>query len=54
MKEKLRSEIEEKYKWDLTKIYENDEEWEKDYKEVSNSLKTIEKYPSKTQNEPAI
>ena len=47
MKEKLRSEIEEKYKWDLTKIYENDEEWEKDYKEVSNSLKTIEKYKGK-------
>lgn len=47
MKEKLRSEIEEKYKWDLTKIYENDEEWEKDYKEVSNSLRTIEKYKGK-------
>ena len=47
MKEKLRSEIEEKYKWDLTKIYENDEEWEKDYKEVSNSLRAIEKYKGK-------
>ena len=47
MKEKLRSEIEEKYKWDLTKIYENDEEWEKDYREVSNSLRTIEKYKGK-------
>lgn len=47
MKEKLRSEIEEKYKWDLTKIYENDEEWEKDYKEVSNNLRTIEKYKGK-------
>ena len=47
MKEKLRSEIEEKYKWDLTKIYENDEEWEKDYKEVSNGLRTIEKYKGK-------
>ena len=47
MKEKLRSEIEEKYKWDLTKIYENDEEWEKDYKEVSDSLRTIEKYKGK-------
>ena len=47
MKEKLRSEIEEKYKWDLTKIYENDEEWEKDYKEVSSNLKDIEKYKGK-------
>ena len=25
-----RSEIEEKYKWDLTHIYASDEEWEKD------------------------
>lgn len=47
MKEKLRSEIEEKYKWDLTKIYENDEEWEKDYKEVKEKIKEIEKYKGK-------
>lgn len=36
MKEKLRSEIDEKYKWDLSVLYSNDSEWEKDY----NSLKT--------------
>ncbi len=31
---KTRDEIEDKYKWDLTRIYENDEEWEKDYQKV--------------------
>src|SRR5574344_1113724 len=36
MKEKLRSEIDEKYKWDLSVLYYNDSEWEKEY----NSLKT--------------
>ena len=30
MKEKLRSEIEEKYKWDVTKIDDNEEEGDKD------------------------
>ena len=29
--EKLRSEIDDKYKWDLTKIYEKYEDCEKDY-----------------------
>ena len=26
-----RNQIEEKYKWDTRDIYENDQEWEKDY-----------------------
>lgn len=44
MKEKLRSEIEDNYKWDLAVIYSSDEEWEKDYAEVKSLLPSIEKY----------
>lgn len=44
MKEKLRNEIEDKYKWDLSAIYSSDEEWKKDYEEVKSLLPTIEKY----------
>ncbi len=44
MKEKLRSEIEDKYKWDLAVIYSSDEEWQKDYEEVKSLLPSIEKY----------
>lgn len=44
MKEKLRSEIEEQCKWDLTAIYSSDEEWQKDYEEVKNNLTSLEKY----------
>ncbi len=42
-KEKLRSEIEEKYKWDLTRIYKNPKEWDKDLEELD---KLIDKIPS--------
>jgi len=44
MKEKLRSEIDDKYKWDLTVIYSSDEEWQKDYEEVKSLLPSIQKY----------
>ncbi len=40
---KKRSEIEEKYKWDLTRIYKTEEEWEQDLQKL-NTL--IEKIPS--------
>jgi oligoendopeptidase F len=39
-----REEIEEKYKWDLTTRYKNDEAWEKDYEKIKKSLKDISKY----------
>lgn len=42
-KQKTRDEIEEKYKWDLTTIYKNDEDW---YKELEETSKIIEKLPS--------
>lgn len=44
IKEKNRSEIEEKYKWDLSSIYKSDEEFESDYKKISEEIKIIEKY----------
>ena len=43
-KEKTRSEIEEKYKWDLTTIYENDEKWYKDFEYVVLEVNKIEDY----------
>ena len=39
---KVRSEVEEQYKWDLTKIYKTEEEFRKD---ISKALKLIEKVP---------
>jgi len=44
IKEKNRVEIEEKYKWDLSSIYKSDEEFEKDYNELKEEIKTIDKY----------
>lgn len=38
-KQKLRSEIEEKYKWDLTTIYKNEEDFEKDYNYAKELIK---------------
>jgi len=43
-KQKLRSEIEEKYTWDLTTIFKSDEEFLKEYKDVKSNLKEITKY----------
>lgn len=42
-----RNEIEEKYKWNLTDIYKNDEEWEKDFKKVESNIKFYKKYEGK-------
>ena len=39
-----REEIEEKYKWDLSKMYKSQEEYEKDFNEVKNRINEIEKY----------
>ena len=44
IKEKSRCEIEEKYKWDLSSIYESDEEFENDYNILKEEIKEIEKY----------
>ena len=39
-----RNEIEEKYKWDLSKIYESIQEFNKDYNEVKNKIKEFSKH----------
>ena len=43
-KEKQRSEIDKKYKWDLEKIYKNEQEVEKDIEKAKNLTKDFEKY----------
>ncbi len=40
-KQKTRSEIEEKYKWDLSPIYSSDELWYNDYDEVSKEITKV-------------
>ncbi len=44
IKEKLRSQIDDKYKWDLTTIYENDEKWNECFLEAENELKKVNSY----------
>ena len=43
-KQKTRSEVDNNYKWDLTKIYLNDSEWEKDYELFKNDMTEISKF----------
>jgi len=45
--QKKRSEISDEYKWDLTLIYESDEEWYKNYEEVSKIIDKIKNYKGK-------
>ncbi|NWF50574.1 MAG: oligoendopeptidase F [Ignavibacteriaceae bacterium] len=50
-----RDQIEEKYKWDLTQIYRNDDEWEKDFNWVSKNIKGYKKFEGKlTKSKTAI
>ena len=42
--EKTRSEIKTGDKWDLTVLYKNDDEWNKDYNDINNILKDILNY----------
>lgn len=42
--EKIRSEIEDKYKWDLTPIYKSEDEWKKDYEEVKNEIEKVKDF----------
>lgn len=46
-KEKLRSEIEDKYKWDLSLIYNNEDDWYKDLEITKEEIKKIENYKNK-------
>ena len=42
--EKLRCEIEDKYKWDLTKIYKDEKEWQKDFDDVKDKILKVLEY----------
>ena len=42
--EKLRCEIEDKYKWDLTKIYKDEKEWQKDFDDVKKKILKVLEY----------
>ena len=42
-----REDINPKYTWDLTNIYKNDEEWEKDYQRLKENIKNISNYEHK-------
>jgi oligoendopeptidase F len=42
-----RKEIQEKYKWDLTHIYKNDEEWEKDFRYLTENMDKLLRYEGK-------
>ena len=45
--EKLRSEIEDKYKWDLTRLYKNDEEFYSDMNKANELLKKVTEFKGK-------
>ena len=40
----VRDKIEDKYKWDLTHIYKNDEEWEKEFKWIESDISGYERF----------
>ena len=42
--EKLRCEIEDKYKWDLTKIYKDEKEWQIDFDDVKEKILKVLEY----------
>ena len=48
----LRSEIAEKYKWDLTKVYESDEAWEKELARAEKMATKLEKYKGRLLKSP--
>ena len=43
-KQKLRDEVSNDYKWDLTKIYKTDEEWNNDYQKLESEITKIKDY----------
>lgn len=45
--EKLRSEIDDKYKWDLTRLYKNDEEFYSDMNKANELLKKVTEFKGK-------
>ncbi len=39
-----RNEVSDDLKWDLSRVFENDQEWEKEYQQVTNEIKNISKH----------
>lgn len=46
-RQKLRSEVDEKYKWDLSPIYKCDEDWYSDLELISNEVEKVSDYKGK-------
>lgn len=51
---KLREEIEEKYKWDLSDYFANEKEWENIFEELKNSYKNVLKFENHLNNKENI
>ena len=49
-KYKSRSEVPEKYKWDLTDFFKNDKEYEKEYNKIKKDIELAKKYVGCTKN----
>lgn len=52
--EKLRSEILDEHKWDLSAIYKSDEQWQIDYNKLEKELTKFKKYQGKILDSPEI
>ena len=50
IKEKLRSEIKEEDKWDLTGLYKTEDEWNKDYDELQGLISKFDDFKGKLNN----
>ena len=48
-----RKEVEEKYKWNLSSIYKNDDDWEKDFKWVSENIVKYKNFEGTLSKSPA-
>lgn len=51
---KKRSEIEEKYKWDLSDYFVNDEEWDKTFERIKPMVEDLTKFEGKFGNDDAL
>ena len=54
IKEKLRSEIKEEDKWDLTGLYKTEDEWNKEYEDVQGLISKVRDFKGKLNNAKSI
>ena len=50
----LRSEIDDKYKWKLNKIYSTDEEWEEEFKRLKEESPRLQEFSGKLSDKEEI